>query len=80
VKCREVTSLLAEYLHAELPPDERSRLEEHLGGCAECLVYLHGYRETVRTVRANRFHAVPAMPEDLVQAILRAPGCIHVNE
>jgi anti-sigma factor RsiW len=48
ITCREVVEILNDYLEDELPPSERARVEEHLGGCDGCTTILEGFRETIR--------------------------------
>lgn len=43
----EFTDQLSAYLDHELSPPERGRLEEHLGGCAECRAVLADLRDIV---------------------------------
>jgi anti-sigma factor RsiW len=74
--CREFADFIADYLSGELPPDSRSEFEHHLRLCVNCRTYLSGYEETVKLGRrafADDDAAVPSqVPEELVQAILRA--------
>ena len=76
--CREFADFIADYLSAELPQDRRSAFEQHLRLCVNCQKYLAGYEETVKLGRrafADEDAPVPAqVPEELVQAILRAKG------
>jgi anti-sigma factor RsiW len=48
MKCREVVSLVTEYLEDSLPADQRRRFEEHLQGCKNCTEYLAEMRTTLR--------------------------------
>jgi anti-sigma factor RsiW len=74
--CREFTDFLADYLDGDLALAERSRFDEHLAECPDCLVYLRGYEQTVRLGKAlcrDDHDAVDdAVPEELVRAILAA--------
>jgi anti-sigma factor RsiW len=76
ITCRHVTEFLMDYLADALAPSEKDAFEEHLAICAACRSYLHSYRETVRLGRLafeQEDDPVPAaVPEELVQAILRA--------
>jgi len=76
--CREFADFMADYLSGELPPDRRAVFEHHLRLCVNCQRYLAGYEETVKLGKAafaDDDAAVPAqVPEELVQAILRAKG------
>ena len=72
--CEELAGFLADYLDGLLPEGVRARFEEHLGCCAECVVYLETYREAVRLGKdAFAEEGAPAeVPERLVRAILAA--------
>jgi anti-sigma factor RsiW len=76
VTCRELADFIADYLSDELPGDERAQFERHLGACSNCVIYLEGYRETVKLGQAafdNPDAPVPdTVPEELVKAILAA--------
>lgn len=78
VSCRELTQLyLDSWLSGELPPRRRRECAAHLDGCPDCARYVADYRRVVgllqapRVARAAKAHAVP---EELVQAILRECG------
>ena len=45
--CREVIGAVGDYLEAELAPEDRARLEQHLFICPPCVTYLEQYRQTV---------------------------------
>jgi anti-sigma factor RsiW len=74
--CREFADFMADYLSGELPQDTRAAFDEHLRVCVNCQRYLAGYEETIRLGKrafADTEAAVPPqVPEELVQAILRA--------
>jgi anti-sigma factor RsiW len=76
ITCRHFTEFLMDFLSGALRPAEQALFESHLSICPACRSYLHSYRETVRLGR-QAFDPddgpVPAeVPEELVQAILRA--------
>ena len=74
--CREVVEFLADYLDGTLAEDERGAFETHVRQCPECETYLRGYRDTIRLARAAARDpegpVPPEVPDDLVEAILRA--------
>jgi anti-sigma factor RsiW len=49
LSCRELVELVTEYLEGQLPLDERSRFEQHLGECAGCRIYLSQMRQVLET-------------------------------
>jgi anti-sigma factor RsiW len=73
VTCREFADFVMAYLDGELDATLRSRFENHLGDCADCVRYLREYRATVRAGQVAYADELPAgVPEDLVKAILDA--------
>jgi RNA polymerase sigma-70 factor (ECF subfamily) len=46
-KCKEVFSLLSEYLNLELPPGACQEIEAHLAGCPPCIEFAESLRKTV---------------------------------
>ena len=44
--CRDVVSLLAEFLELRLTEEQIVDFEEHLAGCEPCRAYLNTYRRT----------------------------------
>ncbi len=45
--CQEFVERVTDYLEDALPPDDRTRLEEHLGECDPCSLYLQQLRTTL---------------------------------
>jgi anti-sigma factor RsiW len=76
--CREFADFMADYLSGELPADSRVAFEQHLRLCVNCQHYLAGYQETVKLGRRAFLDedavVPPQVPEELIQAILRARG------
>ena len=50
-KCKEVFSLLSDYLNLELPPDACKEIEAHLAGCPPCIEFAESLRKTVELCR-----------------------------
>ena len=50
-KCREVFSLLSEYLNLELPPDACQEMEAHIADCLPCIEFAESLRKTVELCR-----------------------------
>ncbi len=59
-KCREVFSLLSEYLNLELPPGACQEIETHLAGCAPCIEFTESLRRTVELCRSYEPAEIPA--------------------
>lgn len=73
--CQEVLDFLSDYVEGRLRPGEHARLEEHLAVCPPCIDYLLSFQATLaacRSLRGSDLGQLPAMPEELVQAILES--------
>lgn len=74
--CQEVLDFLSDYVEGRLPAGEHARMEEHLAVCPPCIDYLKSFEATLAACRSLRMADVaaqlPAMPDELVQAILAA--------
>jgi anti-sigma factor RsiW len=69
LSCQEVVELVTDYLEDALAPDERVRVEVHLGDCDGCASYLDQMRDTIRIVGALREEDLdPGLREELVGA------------
>jgi anti-sigma factor RsiW len=67
--CRELVSLLNDYLEEALPDDERTRFEEHLVYCDPCVNYVGQMRRTIEIAGALREeHIDPAARDELLAA------------
>jgi len=58
-KCREVFSLLSEYLNLELPPDACQEMEAHIAGCQPCIEFAESLRKTVELCRSYQPAELP---------------------
>jgi len=76
MNCRELVEFLMNYLDGDLPAAVRDEFEAHLRLCPPCLVFLDQYKETIRLGKSckdmPKQDCKAKVPEDLVQAILRA--------
>jgi len=72
--CREATEFLFDYLDGNLPAPVAQELEVHLRACGWCTEYVASYRKTVTVCQAlaSDQPAESAVPEELIQAILKA--------
>jgi len=69
LSCQEVVELITDYLEGALSPEERARVEQHLGLCEGCATYLDQMRHTVRVAGALRERDLdPALRDQLVGA------------
>lgn len=74
--CREFAEFMADYRSGELPADTRTRFDEHMAICPDCVTYLRGYEAAIRVgkqvMRPSDSPLPSDVPETLVQAILAA--------
>jgi len=72
-KCREVFSLLSDYLNLELPPDACQEMEAHIAGCPPCIEFTESLRKTVELCRQYRPSELPApLGEKAREQLLKA--------
>jgi anti-sigma factor RsiW len=50
LSCKELVELVTAYDEGALPVDERTRFDEHLTGCPDCVEYLAQFRRTVAAI------------------------------
>jgi anti-sigma factor RsiW len=77
ITCREVVDFLDRYLAGGLDADEVAKFERHLSECPPCVAYMQTYQAAAALSRGalKDVADVPDdVPEDLVQAVLRARG------
>jgi anti-sigma factor RsiW len=76
VSCKHCVEFLLDYLDGALSVEEQFRFDSHLAFCADCAVFLENYRKAASLTsglsREERERASPAVPEELVKAILAA--------
>ena len=75
ITCREVVDFLDRYLSGGLEPDLVARFERHLSECPPCVAYMRTYQAASTLGKAAERpveDVAESMPDDLVQAILRA--------
>ena len=53
MKCSECGGLIIEYMHGELSPGDRARVEAHIETCADCMRELEEYAEIRRAVQTE---------------------------
>jgi anti-sigma factor RsiW len=74
--CQELIDFLMDYVDGSLPDEERQRFDDHLAICPDCVNYLVSYRTTMSLGRMAfadpNVPVPPAVPTELVQAILAA--------
>ncbi|HTQ67406.1 MAG TPA: zf-HC2 domain-containing protein [Solirubrobacteraceae bacterium] len=54
MSCRELVTLVTEYLEGSLAARDRRRFERHIRGCDGCTAYLEQMRDTIRLAGSLR--------------------------
>ena len=48
--CRELVTIVTDYLEGSLSPTDLERFEVHIAGCPGCTIYLEQMRQTIRAL------------------------------
>lgn len=59
VTCRDMASLLLDYVEGALDAAVREQLDVHLADCPGCLAFLNTYRHTIALSRDLRCEDIP---------------------
>ena len=59
-KCKEVFSLLSDYLNLELPPETCAEMEAHIGASPPCVEFTESLRKTVELCHQYKPSEMPA--------------------
>ena len=70
IACRELVTLVTDYLEDRLSPADRSRFDAHIAGCRHCTAYLAQMRETIRLTGTLREEEIPPELRDALLAAL----------
>jgi anti-sigma factor RsiW len=69
MSCRRlILEYLGDYEDGSMPAAERQALEAHLSHCPPCVVFLHSYRATGRTLRMLK---PKELPRNLAEAVMK---------
>jgi anti-sigma factor RsiW len=69
MSCRRlILEYLGDYEDGSMPEAERQALEAHLSHCPPCVVFLHSYRATGRTLRKLK---PKDLPKNLAEAVMK---------
>lgn len=64
---------LSEYIDEQLAPDERRRLEAHVGVCPQCRRVLATLRRTVESLMGLGVEQQPSIADGVIQRLRREP-------
>ena len=71
MSCRMLLREVSNYRDADIAPDLRRQLEEHIAKCPECLVILDTTRETVEIYQSCEPYPVPEPVQTRLRDALR---------
>ena len=71
IACRELVTLVTDYLEDRLSPADRASFDAHIADCAHCTAYLVQMRETIRLTGQLREEEIPSDIRDALLAALR---------
>lgn len=71
IACRELVTLVTDYLEDRLTPDDRARFDAHIARCPHCTAYLAQMRETIRLTGTLREEEIPPEVREALLAALR---------
>jgi anti-sigma factor RsiW len=72
LSCREIFSLLSDYIDGELPADTCQEVEEHIHDCAPCVEFMESLKTSVALVRGHEPAVAPGqIPPALREALLK---------
>lgn len=69
--CRDILTLLADYLDGSLDPVTARSLEAHLAGCAPCVAFVNTYKGTVKVARQLEETDIPPELKERLISFLR---------
>ncbi len=69
--CREIITLLADYLDGSLDPGTARSLAAHLEGCAPCVAFVNTYKGTVKVARQLKETDIPPELKERLISFLR---------
>jgi anti-sigma factor RsiW len=70
--CIELVELVTDYFEDALPPEDRLRLERHLGECEGCTLYIEQMRRTIEAAGRLAPEDVPPPALEPLLAAFRA--------
>ena len=69
--CKQITTLIADYLGGRLTPAVRRGFARHLRICPDCVRFLNTYRKSVKATQAIPIEEIPANVRGHVLDVLR---------
>jgi anti-sigma factor RsiW len=70
--CRELVTLVTDYLEGTLSAIDRERFESHISGCPGCTIYLEQMRQTIEALGHLPEESITAEAETALLAAFRS--------
>ena len=67
IRCVEVVEIVTHYLDGALDDRDRERVETHLAGCENCVVYVSQIRLTIELASATNQRSHVALPANTAE-------------
>ena len=71
LRCRDIGTLLHDYLEGELDPVVRRQLDEHLADCPGCLSFVNTYRHTVSVAHDLKGEDIPPELQSKLRSFIK---------
>jgi anti-sigma factor RsiW len=78
--CRELVELLCDFIDGELTAEQRRHIEEHLGDCPPCVIYVETYRLTITMSRKLPTGPLPPQLAERLRAVMDAHRKGHLPQ
>ena len=77
LKCRDIGTLLYDYVEALLEPPVQQALEVHLADCAGCLAFINTYKQTIRLSDGLRPTDMPPELQQKLRSFIKTTRSSH---
>jgi len=71
VNCIQLVALVTDYLEGSMPPEQRTRFDEHVAGCDGCTTYLEQFRITIRLTGMLSEEQIAPQARDTLLGVFR---------
>ena len=68
--CKQVTSLVLDYVRGLLERATASALEAHLSICPDCVAFLETYRKTIQATQSLKYEEIPPQMVERIEQFL----------
>ena len=72
ISCQQLIEFCLDYIEGALPQDQRSRFQQHLERCSDCVTFFETYQKTPQVSREALATQIPASVRAAVRSFLRA--------